>query len=133
MAGLLDNEWEKYLPSNLPEESFFDQSRKINYLPLNFEKLLSSGAIRVTEPAGKTGDGFSLVSKWNDLSGDSSKAWKDKPDAYSTAIKSLSDNVGHLYDGKYRQILWSARQLGLSPQEVFMQKRREEGGLLGGD
>jgi len=133
MAGLLADEWEKYLPPDLPETAYSDLSKKISYQPMNFQRLLDAGAIRITQPSGTNEEGFSLVSKWNDSFKDSAtKAWEDKPEAYKAAINALTKNNDFLYDGKYRQILWSAKQLGLSPQEVFMKKRREEGGLLGG-
>lgn len=142
MAGLLSSSWDEYLPPDLDEKAFGDLSRNMQYQPLNWDRLIKSGAIRITQPGSGTGpeptitpdpELWSLVSLQNDRAKNSyTTKWPDKPESVETALKTLSGADNMLYDGKYRQILWSAKQLGLSPQEVFMKKRREEGGLLGG-
>lgn len=143
MAGLLSSEWDQYLPADLPEEAFGDLSRRMQYQPLNIQKLIDAGAIRITQPGSGTGpeplitndpNQWSLVSLHNDRAKDSYTAkWPTKPEAVENALSALQKNNDFLYDGKYRQILWSARELGLKPQDVFMKKRREGAGLLGGD
>ena len=142
MAGLLGSSWDEYLPPDLDEKAFGDLSRNMQYQPLNWDRLIKAGAIRITQPGSGTGpepkitddpEQWSLVSLQNDKSRDSyTMKWPTKPESYESAMKILNQSNDMLYDGKYRQILWSAKQLGLSPQEVFMKKRREEGGLLGG-
>jgi len=141
MAGLLGGDWDEYIPPNLDDEAFGDLSRKLPYQPLNWDRLINSGAIRITQPGSGTGpepkitndpEQWSLVSLQNDKVKDSyTTKWPTKPEAYDSALKTLGQSNDMLYDGKYRQILWSAKQLGLSPQEVFMKKRREDSGLLG--
>lgn len=73
---------------------------------------------------------WSLVTKHNDVQENSyTKAWPDKPESYENAISALN-SPGALYDGKYRQILWSAQNAGLKPNDIFL-KRRMPSGLLG--
>ena len=134
MAGLLGSDWDQYLPADLQDEAFGDLSRRMQYQPMDFRKLLDAGAIRITQPSGTDEEGFSLVSKWNDRLDDSAtRKWADKPEIYKTALNAFKENNDFLYDGKYRQILWSAKELGLKPQDVFMKKRRDDAGLLGGE
>jgi len=123
--------WDNYIADDMPKESFSDLSKNQEYLPLNVQRLLDAGAIRVTDPSGNPSEeGFSLVSRWNDVFPESeTPKWANRPDAYSSAINALN-KPGPLYDGKYRQILWSAKQLGLSPEDVFLDKPKkyQEGG-----
>ena len=111
------------------------ENKKLNvdYMPLNFDALQKIGAFRVTHQGLDGGKfnpdpmaGFSLVSKYNDLAGDSSKNWKDNPLAYD-AVKGLftqsPENIGA---HKYLQIVESARQLGLSDKDIFLTPPKQE-------
>jgi hypothetical protein len=133
MAGLLADVWDQYLPSNLPESAYGEQGQKIEYQPLNVQRLIDAGAIRITDPSGEKDnpEGWSLVTKWNDLQKESvTPQWQNRPDAYPQAL-SVLNQPGPLYDGKYRQILWSARELGLRPEDVFMKRAPAPAGILG--
>lgn len=132
MSGAVDDPWRKYLPSGLPASAFSDLAQSMNYRPLNVQRLIDAGAIRVTDPSGDpSGEGWSLVSRWNDVGpGSVTPRWANRPDAYSSAIDALNQ-PGPLYDGKYRQILWSAREAGLKPSDVFLPMRKRPAGLLG--
>jgi hypothetical protein len=142
MSGLLSSGWDQYIPADLPDEAFGDLSRRMQYQPLNFKKLIDAGAIRITQPGSGTGPEptvtddpnlWSLVSLHNDRAKNSyTPKWPTKPEAVDTALSELQKNNDFLYDGKYRQILWSARELGLKPEDVFLKKRRDDAGLLGG-
>jgi hypothetical protein len=140
MPGLLDDPWEQHLPSDLKPEAFSDMDRTMKMQPLNYQKLLDAGAIRITQPGSGTGpepiinndpSQWSLVSRHNDLQPNSyTTGWPDKPEAYKNAFEALND-PNALYNGKYRQILWSAKQAGLHPDEIFMPKKKPSmGGLL---
>ena len=124
------SEWDRYLPRDLPDSAYGDLQHNLKYLPLNIKRLLDAGAIRITQPGSGVAPGnainssdpekWSLVTAHNDRDSDSyTRGWASKPESYESAIKILN-NPGALYDGKYRQILWSARNLGLRPDEVFM-------------
>jgi hypothetical protein len=130
-GGRVNSDWSQYLPEDMPESAYIDH-RNTMTRPLNVRRLIDVGAIRITDPAGDpSGEGFSVVSRWNDVSPESATPrWADRPSARSSAINALSQ-PGSLFDGKYRQILQSARELGLSLDEVFLPEResRAEGGL----
>jgi len=139
MAGLLANSWDQYLPPDTAEKAYADLSQKMQYQPMNWQRLIDAGAIRITQPGSGTGDEpiitpdpnqFSIVSLYNDR-GSPTKNWPNKPESYQLAIEALG-KPGPLYDGKYRQILWSARELGLKPEDVFVQQPARPVGLLGG-
>jgi hypothetical protein len=138
--GFLSDPWAQYLPSDLKPEAFSDMARSMEMRALNYPVLLDSGAIRITQPGSGTGpepiinkdpEQWSLVTKHNDMQKDSyTTKWPDKPEAYENAFKMLN-SPDSLYNGKYRQILWSAQQLGLSPEQVFMPQQTQPYGLLG--
>ncbi len=142
MDGLLANPWDQYLPANTPESAYSDLAQTMQYQPMNWQKLIDTGAIRITQPGSGTGPEpnitsdpslFSLVSLHNDQGDSYTRGWPNKPEAYQNAINMLNTpGPGLLYDGKYRQILWSARELGLRPEDVFMQQMTQPAGLLGG-
>ncbi len=101
-------------------------SKDIAYRPLNFDRLLKSGAIRVTQPGNGRDGGFidtsdpedwSLVTKYNDMHG-ATQGWPDKAASYDSA-RSAINQPGPMYDGKYNQILWSAQNLGLKDEDIF--------------
>jgi hypothetical protein len=122
-GGRVNSDWSQYLPEDMPESAYIDH-RNTMTRPLNVRRLIDAGAIRITDPAGDpSGEGFSVVSRWNDVSPESvTPRWADRPSALPSAINALS-SPGSLVDGKYRQILQSARELGLSPDEVFLPER----------
>jgi len=70
-----------------------DKELKVDFKPLNFDRLFKAGAFRVTHQ-GLDGDkynpdpqaGFSLVSRYNDAvgQGGGTAKWKDNPLAYDT-------------------------------------------------
>ena len=101
-----------------------DLGNSIQQMPLDYEKLLRAGALRITQPGdGKGGfevnsdpESYSIVSAYNDMSPNSiTTQWPDKPESYAAALRDLRENsMGPLYDGKYRQMLWSAQRKGVS-------------------
>ena len=121
MMGLLD-----YTPEQRErlDELMSQMGNNIQQMPLDYEKLLKGGALRITQPGdGKGGfevnndpESYSLVSAYNDAQPNSiTTQWPDKPESYETALRHLRENsLGPLYDGKYRQMLWSAQQKGLN-------------------
>jgi hypothetical protein len=134
MDGLLSSPWDQYLPQNTPDTAYSDLAQQMQYQPLNVQRLLDAGAIRITDPAGKADnpEGWSLVTRYNDVQPSSvTPNWQNRTSAYDQAL-SVLNQPGPLYDGKYRQILWSARELGLRPEDVFMQQPATPPGLLGG-
>jgi hypothetical protein len=87
--------------------------KTMHYQPLNGRQLIESGAVRVVRhPDDKSNDPnlYSLVTHWNDSHPDSvTREWPNKPESYAAAERDLANpDSGLLYDGKYRQILWSA-------------------------
>ena len=141
MQGFLSDPWSEYIPAQTGQGYYSDLSRGMEYMPLNYQALLDAGAIRITQPGSGKGpeplisndpEQWSLVTKYNDVQKDSyTPKWPDKPEAYENAFKMLSSSPDALYDGKYRQILWSARELGLMPDQVFMRQDNRPSGLLG--
>ena len=119
--GQRRSDWSRYLPEDMPETAYSDLRHTMTDRPLNVRRLIDAGAMRITDPAGDpSGEGFSVVSRWNDVFPESATPrWANRPDAYTSAIEALSQ-PNSLYDGKYRQIMQSARELGLSPDEVFL-------------
>jgi len=103
-------------------------SHNVRQKKLNTPALIKSGAVRITvvgpgasksgrpgktsDPAGK----FSVVTPKNPQA----RGWKNKPNSYKTAER-LFDK-GWLDDGKYRQIVDSARKLGLSDKRIFKKR-----------
>lgn len=101
--------------------------------PLNVKKLIEAGAIRVTQPGdGKGGyeqpddpSKFSLVTLINDLTNPATSSWPNRPESIEAAQQMINaavdPKIGHLvYDGKYRQILDSAKLLGLKESDIFL-------------
>jgi len=101
-----------------------DLGNNIQQMPLDYEKLLRAGALRITQPGTVMGspagasdpEDYSIVSAYNDAYPDSyTRGWADKPESYETALRALRENsLGPLYDGKYRQLLWGAQQKGVT-------------------
>lgn len=108
---------------------------------LNVPALIQKGAILVTHPHGEQGWetdnkedwAFSLISLYNVLYGGwPSEAKKYlKPQSYIRAeqqINSSAPNLGSdklVYDGKYNQILWSIKQLGIPDNVAFLDKDKQ--------
>lgn len=95
-----------------------DTSRTMAYSPLDAKSLIDSGAIRIVQhPDGNKDDpnSFAIVTHYNDMYPDSyTRDWPNKPASYAAAQQTLANpNSGALYDGKYRQILWSMQQKGM--------------------
>jgi hypothetical protein len=100
-----------------------------DYRPLNFDSLLARKALRVTHqgisdeeynPDPKAG--FSLVSAYNDAigKGEGTNKWKDNPDMYPVVRKMLQNSPENIGAHKYLQIVESAKDLGLSDDEIYM-------------
>jgi hypothetical protein len=100
---------------------------------LNVPELIKRGAIRITYGGdGKGGyvesddpNDFSLITEFNKRKSSDYDAWPDKPEAYEAAMRMINEPVnpkkGHLvYDGKYRQILDSAKMLGLPDELIYL-------------
>lgn len=98
-------------------------TRNIKQKKLNVPALLKAKALRVTVPGpgvtGKKGkkydapDKFSVVTPKNRQA----KGWEDKPNSYRKAEKLM--DKGWLDDGKYRQIVDSAKAKGLPRKRIF--------------
>ena len=100
---------------------------KVDFMPLNFDALQKAGAFRVTHQGMDGGKfnpdpeaGFSLVSKYNDLAGDSSVKWKDNPMAYDVVRGLFMNSPENIGAHKYLQIVESAKQLGLKESDIFL-------------
>ena len=97
-----------------------------HFRPLNFDTLLQKGALRVTHtglPEGYNPDpnaGFSLVSAYNDAAGATTRGWKDNPAMYPVVKSMLSKNPEWATPHKYQQIVESAKDLGLSDKEIYL-------------
>ena len=103
-----------------------------DYKPLNFDSLLKSGAVRVTHQGLDDGKynpdpkaGFSLVSAYNDALGNT-PAWKDNPLAYPVVKNMFSKTPENIGAHKYLQIVKSAEDLGLKPEEIYAQPNRKQ-------
>jgi hypothetical protein len=116
-------------------EGLSSDNKKLNvdYMPLNFDALQKAGAFRVTHQGLDGGKfnpdpmaGFSLVSKYNDLVGDSTKQWKDNPAAYDVVRQLFTSTPENIGAHKYLQIVESAKQLGLSDKDIFLQPPKEQ-------
>ena len=109
---------------------------------LNVPALIKAGAIFVTHPHGEQGWetdnkedwAYSLISLYNVMQGGwPSEAKKYvKPASYKKAeqqINSSAPNLGSdqlVYDGKYNQILWSIKKLGIPDNVAFLDEGQKE-------
>jgi len=115
------------------------EGEPVNFRPLNFDALRQANAVRVTNRANPDGTtdtdpnaGFSIVSGWNDAiaqHGDprSTVTWPDNPSAYGTVADMFANNPEWITPHKYRQILHSARELGMRDEDVYAQPRAHGG------
>ena len=124
--------WVGVKKQNVAEGTYDSETFNIKRRPLNVPLLIQRGAIFVTYPHGDDGwetDAkedwqFSLITLLNVLSGGWAAEAKQhlKPNSYKKAeqqINSSAPNLGNdtlVYDGKYNQILWSIKRLGLGEQ-----------------
>jgi hypothetical protein len=108
---------------------------------LNVPYLIQKGAIYITDPHGPDGwepdsEGFSLLTLYNVKGGGWQGEAKQhlKPSEYANAAKMInaplpaSGNNHLVYDGKYNQILWSIKKLGLG-KEAFLGNVNETAGV----
>jgi hypothetical protein len=116
-----------------PDKEYGDLSYKEPRQMLNVPELIKRGAIRITFGGdGKGGfvesddpEDFSLITEVNKRKSSDYDKWPDKPQAYEAAARMINSPIdpktGHLvYDGKYRQILDSAKMLGLPDELIYL-------------
>jgi hypothetical protein len=122
-------------------ESYDNTTFKVDRRKLNVPALIKAGAILVTHPHSEQGWetdnkedwAFSLLSLYNVLQGGwPSEAKKYlKPQSYKRAeqqINSSAPNLGSdklVYDGKYNQILWSIKKLGIPDNVAFLDNGKQ--------
>jgi len=108
---------------------------------LNVPALIKAGALFVTYPHGEQGWetdnkedwAYSLISLYNVIQGGwTSEAKKYlKPASYKKAeqqVNSSAPNLGSdklVYDGKYNQILWSIKKLGIPDNVAFLDDSKQ--------
>ena len=106
-----------------------------DYRPLNFDSLLARKALRVTHQGIGDGEynpdpkaGFSIVSAYNDAIGDGggTNKWKDNPDMYPVVRRMFQNEPSNMGAHKYLQIVESAKDLGLSDDEIYMPTKATE-------
>lgn len=96
------------------------------FRPLNFDRLMQAGALRVTHTGLADGynpdpnAGFSLVSAYNDAAGTNSRGWKDNPAMYPVVKKMFAEHPEWATPHKYQQIVKSAQDLGLSDEDIYL-------------
>lgn len=106
-----------------------DKEIKVDFKPLNFDRLFEAGAFRVTHQ-GLEGEkynpdpkaGFSIVSRYNDAigQGGGTNKWADNPMAYGVVRRMFTEMPQNITPHKYLQIVESARDLGLSDSDIFL-------------
>lgn len=113
-------------------EYFNEYTFRDHRIPLNLSSLIRRGAVRITYAGdGKGGvswsndpESFSVVTLMNDQSkASATRTWPNKPISYALAQKLMNAPLRKdhlLYDGKWRQILWSADALGMTADEIFL-------------
>jgi len=128
-GGLLESKARNFDMSKYAGLTSDNQALKTEFNPLNFDRLMEAGALRVTHQATPEGGynpdpkaGFSLVSAYNDLAGTQSKSWKDNPEAYDVVKNMLVERPADIGAHKYLQIVQSARDLGLKDSDIFLNK-----------
>jgi hypothetical protein len=104
-----------------------------DYKPLNFDALMKSGAFRVTHQGLDGGKynpdpkaGFSLVSGYNDALQGGTEQWKDNPSAYSVVKNMFTQTPENIGAHKYLQIIESAKDLGMTPEQIYAQPSRKQ-------
>ena len=129
MGGLLASKINNFDMANYAGLTSDNKELQADFKPLNFDKLLDAGALRVTNQATPNGGfnpdpkaGFSLVSAYNDLAGEQSKTWRDNPEAYGVVKNMLMERPADIGAHKYLQIVQSAKDLGLSESDIFLNR-----------
>jgi len=130
-------------PANPPEFSSDTTGDPVNFRPLNFDALQQANAVRVTHRANPDGttdpdpnNGFSIVSGWNDSMAKqgqegSTLTWPNNPQAYDTVRDMFTNNPEWITPHKYRQIIYSAKQLGMDDKDIYAQPlARKSGGRV---
>jgi len=138
----------EYVPENFDEqnessEGYSNFTFQTKRKRLNVPELIKAGALFVTYPHGEQGWetddqedwSYSLISLFNVMHGGwTSEAKKYlKPASYKKAeqqINSSAPNLGSeklVYDGKYNQILWSIKKLGISDNVAFLDNDKQGG------
>ena len=123
-------------------EGYDNTTFKVERRKLNVPALIKLGAIFVTYPHSEQGWetdneedwAFSLISLYNVLKGSWPKEAKKylKPNSYKKAaqqINSSAPNLGSdklVYDGKYNQILWSIKKLGIPDNVAFLDNDQQD-------
>jgi hypothetical protein len=122
----------KVFPKEDVAEGLYDANPATYDLPrrqLNVPELIKRGAIFVVDPHGENGwepdaEGFSLVTLYNVAKGGWPAEARQhlKPSMYKAAESGLNRQGpgSMLYDGKYRQILWSIKKLGIPDNVAFL-------------
>jgi len=120
------------------EEGQYDADPATYDLPrrrLNVPELIKRGAIFVVDTHGPNGwepdaEGFSLVTLWNVANGGWPAEARQhlKPSMYKAAESGLNrQGPGSMvYDGKYNQILWSIKKLGIPDNVAFLDQNVTE-------
>jgi len=127
---------ENFADGKHPEDQFSTITWRHKRRKLNVPALINAGAILVTYPHTKQGWdtdnkedwSYSLISLYNVLQGGWPSEAKQylKPKSYKKAeqqINSSAPNLGSdqlVYDGKYNQILWSIKKLGIPNKVAFL-------------
>jgi hypothetical protein len=124
--------WQKHRPGQNVWEGKYDANPATYNLPrrtLNVPELIKRGAIFVVDPHGDNGwepdaEEFSLVTLYNVMKGGWPAEAKQhlKPSMYKVAAKALNQQGPGtmMYDGKYNQILWSIKKLGIPEEVAFL-------------
>jgi hypothetical protein len=124
--------WQRHRPGQNVWEGKYDANPATYNLPrrtLNVPELIKRGAIFVVDPHGDNGwepdaEGFSLVTLYNVKRGGWPAEAKQhlKPSMYKVAAKALNQQGPGtmMYDGKYNQILWSIKKLGIPEEVAFL-------------
>jgi spore germination cell wall hydrolase CwlJ-like protein len=122
-----------------PEFTSDTAGEPVDFRPLNFDALRQANAVRVTHRANPDGStdpdpetGFSIVSGWNDsMAGHddprSTVTWPNNPKAYGVVSDMFANNPEWITPHKYRQIVHSARELGMRDEDVYAQPRADGG------
>lgn len=109
-------------------DKYNSRSHKLKQRKLNVPNLIKGGALRITEegpgrpnaPPNKEADPnrFSIVTPLNVQA----KSWPNKPKSYKIAAKVI--NTTRLGDGKYRQIIDSAKKLKMPEDKIFLDTKK---------
>jgi hypothetical protein len=115
-----------------------NKNLKADLKPLNFDALLKAGAFRVTHQ-GLEGEnynpdpmaGFSLVSAYNDAVGGNAgtNKWKDNPLALPVVKQLFTERPGDIGAHKYMQIVQSAKDLGLTDNDIYLLQNQQNSGV----